>query len=283
MAYKKQEGKAEKFYKLHHDGKLLMLPNIWEPLGALLLEDLGYPAVATASFATAWTNGHHDGEQIPLKELMPQLKRIADSVSVPVSVDFEKGFADNKKDLQGNIKTLIRAGIVGLNIEDTTPEGTLEPVEKQCDKIKQIKEAADKEGASLFVNARVDAYLQGDKLSSKEKLETCLKRGQAYKEAGADCIYPIVMSREGHIRTIVEQLDMPININTTPHMPRLETLIKIGVARVSLGPSLLKMAIQAMKNSAEDLLDYEGLDEIKENPVSTAYLEGMITKSQFNP
>jgi 2-methylisocitrate lyase-like PEP mutase family enzyme len=57
-----QQEKATRLRNLHHDGSMLILPNIWNPLGAAMLEDLGYQAVATASASVALTNGYQDGE-----------------------------------------------------------------------------------------------------------------------------------------------------------------------------------------------------------------------------
>lgn len=273
-----QKKKAEQFHKLHHDGNFLLLPNIWDPIGAALLQNLGYPAVATASYATAWTQGYLDGEQIPVDKLLYMVKQIAQSVSIPVSVDFERGFARYKAPLQQNVKDLIAAGAVGLNIEDKSNSGELVSLERQCDRIEWIKRAAEETGVPLFINARTDAYLLGDALSSEEKYEETLKRGLAYKEAGAHCIYPILMKDKDQIKNLVDALDMPININTIPGTPDLKTLKSLGVSRVSIGPGLFKLAFKAMKESAEQLLDFEGVDQITQNPISTQYINELLEK-----
>ena len=114
-----QKEKAQQFLQLHHSGKMLVLPNIWDPLGALLLEELEYPAVATASASVAYSNGFNDGENIPFIQLIDLLKRIVESVDIPVTADIESGYAGNDADLQENIKKLLATGIVGINIEDT--------------------------------------------------------------------------------------------------------------------------------------------------------------------
>src|SRR5215212_5032334 len=113
-----QQQKAKQFYDLHHSGKLLILPNIWDCLGAMLLEDLSYPAIATASASIAFTNGYDDGENIPFDVLLTLLKKIVSSVNVPVTADLESGYAENDIRLQENIKKLIDTGVVGINIED---------------------------------------------------------------------------------------------------------------------------------------------------------------------
>lgn len=132
--------KAEHFHKLHHTGKILMLPNIWDTLGALLMESLEYPAVATASAAIAFANGYNDGEKIPFNDLLILLKKITDSVSVPVTADIESGYAGSDTQLQQNIKLIIDAGIVGINIEDTDNKtNKIQSVETQCNKIRLSK------------------------------------------------------------------------------------------------------------------------------------------------
>ena len=80
-----QAEKAKQFYELHHSNRPLILPNIWDVLGARLLEDLDYPAVATASASVAYSNGYNDGENIPFADVLFILKKIAGTVNVPVT------------------------------------------------------------------------------------------------------------------------------------------------------------------------------------------------------
>lgn len=271
--------KAEQFFSLHHSEKILVLPNIWEPLGALLLEQLGYKAVATASASMSYTNAVADGENIPLNNLLQQLKTITNSVAIPVSVDFEKGYAENNSRLEENIRYLIEVGAVGINIEDTNKHNNeLLSIEVQCEKIKHIKYAAQKLGTPFFVNARTDVYIHGENFSADKKLAETIKRGKAYKDAGADCFYPIVMRDEQHIKTTLEELKMPVNILALSGIPPLKRLNEIGVARVSLGPGFLKIAIKAMKNLATKLQNLEGLNEIVENEITSDYLKELVAK-----
>ena len=85
---------------LHHNGKLLVLPNIWDPLGAILLESLGYAAVDTASASIAFCNGYPDGEIIPFKELLHIFRKIINSVTIPVIADIESGYGTNNAELK---------------------------------------------------------------------------------------------------------------------------------------------------------------------------------------
>src|ERR1700682_5079806 len=114
-----QAAKAEQFRAQHHTGKLFVLPNIWDRMGAKLMELVGYQSVATASIATAISNGYLDGEQIPFFQLLSVVNKISTAVSLPVTVDIERGFADTVNELKDNIRLLIENGAVGLNIEDS--------------------------------------------------------------------------------------------------------------------------------------------------------------------
>jgi len=275
-----QQAKAKLLRDLHHKGQMLVLPNIWEPLGAALLQDIGYPAIATASASTAYTNGYEDGENIPFNELLNLLTKIAASVHVPVTADIESGFSNIDEGLEENIRLLIRAGIVGINIEDyDKTTNSLFPVEVQCKKIALIRKVADAMEVPLFINARADVYIvANDEADNKDLLQETLKRGQAYISTGADCFYPILIKNEADIKHLVSSLSSPVNILAIPGVPDLKTLSEMGVARVSLGPSLLKIAMQAMKDAAVKLKAFEGLNLIN-NEITGDYLSKLVQKN----
>ncbi|HRH60611.1 MAG TPA: isocitrate lyase/phosphoenolpyruvate mutase family protein [Chitinophagaceae bacterium] len=277
-----QKEKAERFHALHHSGNMLVLPNIWDTLGALLLESLDYPALATASAAVAWANGYNDGEHIPFNDFLKLLKRICECVDIPVSADIESGFADNDIQLQENIRLLIDAGIVGINIEDTDKKShCILSTEAQCNKIRLIRKASDEKGIPLFINARTDVYLHEKNFANDaEQFQEAIIRGLAYKEAGADGFYPIAMKDGRDIREIMDWVDLPLNVITMPGIPDLKTLDEMGVARVSLGPSFLKISIQAMKQLATQLKEYQGLLSITGNEVTSNYIKSLINKKQ---
>lgn len=275
-----QKEKASHFRELHHTGKMLLLPNIWDPLGALLLESLEFPAVATASASVAFANGYNDGENIPLNDLLTLLRKITRSVNLPVTADIESGYANNNIQLQENIKLLIDTGIVGINIEDTDNKTRIiRPVENQSNRIRLIRKVSDEMGIPLFINARTDVYLHSENFATPEaKLNEAIKRGLAYKEAGADGFYPITLSKEEDIKKIITQVKLPLNILTMPGIPDLKTLSISGVARISLGPSFLKIAIRAMKELAVQLKEHEGLASITENEITSEYLKKLVNK-----
>lgn len=275
-----QKEKALKLYALHHTGKLLILPNIWDALGAILLESLEFPAVATASASIAFSNGYNDGEQLPFADVLARLKQIANSVAVPVTADIESAYATTDAQLRNNINQLLDTGIVGINIEDTnTDTKAIYSLEEQCKRIRIIKEVAQERGIPLFINARTDVLLHGQLFKGEEeKFDEIIKRGLAYKEAGAGCFYPILMKKEEDIKRLYELIEFPINVLTFPGIPPLKNLEEIGVARVSLGPNYLKLALKTMKDTAIKLKDYDGLNEIINNDVTSDYVKKLVNK-----
>lgn len=273
-----QKEKALQLYQLHHSDNLLVLPNIWDILGAKLLENIGFPVIATASASIAFANGYNDGEKIPFNDLLILLKKIAGSVNIPVTADIESGYCNDNSQLQENCKLIIKTGIVGINIEDTEKStNRLYPIDIQCDRIRIIRKVADEMEISLFINSRSDVYLYNNEFSTPlSKHDELLKRGLAYEKAGANCFFPIALKQKEDIQSLVSQLKMPINILTLPGIPDLKTLNEIGVKRISLGPAFLKIAIKAMKTLALELKDYEGLSSITENEVTSDYLKSLM-------
>src|SRR6185369_3881316 len=134
-----------------------------------------------------FTNGYDDGQQISFNSVLALLKKIVSVVNVPVSADIESGFAQNDQQLEENIKKLLTTGVVGINIEDTDKEtNSILPIEVQSQKIRLIKKVSEEMSVSLFLNARADVYLRGKNFDTPEsKFEEVLKRGRAYKAAGA--------------------------------------------------------------------------------------------------
>jgi len=274
--------KAEQLRALHQGKQPLLLPNIWEPLGAALLENLGYKAIATSSSAMALTNGLLDGENMDFSKVLFQLKNIADAVSIPVTADIEKGYADSDEELDRHIEALLDAGIVGINIEDGDKKTKgLVSTDKQCNRIKRIKQVAKNKGIPLVINARTDTYIHGHLFANPTvQLQETIHRGNAYQESGADCFFPILIKDENAIKSIVEQVKLPVNIMAIAGIPSFEKLTAAGVKRISLGSSFLKIAIQAMRQEALLLKEYAGQDFIDNNTITSAYLESLIAKGR---
>jgi len=253
-----QSEKADLLKKLHHSGKMLVLPNIWDAAGAVLLENLGYPAVATASAAIARAHGYEDGERIPFDLLLAIVAQIVKSVGVPVTVDMEAGYAADNETLKSNIRRLIAAGVAGINIEDSDVHTReLLPVGEQVEKLKLIARVAERENTRLFVNARTDVFILNAALPEAQKLAQAIERGRAYVEAGADGIYPIFATEVETLKTLVNALKVPVNAIAKTGAPDLDVLQKLGVARVSFGPNVHRATLLGMEAMLKNIKESE--------------------------
>jgi 2-methylisocitrate lyase-like PEP mutase family enzyme len=268
-----QAAKAEIFRSQHLSGKLLVLPNIWDALGARLLQKAGFKSVATASVATALSYGYLDGEKIPFADLLKIVNQIAAAVSLPVTVDIERGFADSILKLKENIRRLVENGAIGINIEDSIPDRKgLYTIEEQCHKIEGIREAAVQCGVPIVINARTDVFLQ----NHENAMVRAIERGRAYKLAGADCFYPIVLNNYDDLSHILAKVEMPINVLLSKPVSDLKQLEKIGIARVSLGPNLLNHVLTTMKHIADGLVQYDTTAFFGRELSSREYLNSLV-------
>lgn len=262
--------KAEKFLALHHEPKLLVLPNIWDPLGARLLEGLGYPAVATASAAVAYSLGYDDGQRIKFSTMLDVIERIASSVALPMTADIEGGYAEQPDEVAENIRKVLQAGAVGINFEDSTVEGgPLHPIEFQCERIRTIRKMAVEEGIPLVINARIDVFVRRGEISHAKKIEETIVRGQAYIDAGADCLYPMGPGDIETLKKIRDETKAPINVYASKAAASMKELEAIGVSRLSLGPGLIRASLTTMKNVAQQLLDYGSYDSFSAENIMT--------------
>lgn len=232
---------------LHQRGNPLVLPNVWDAATAGLVAEAGFPVVATSSSAVANSLGFPDGEQAPAGEVFAAVRRIANAVDLPVTADIEAGYGLPADEL---VAALLDAGAVGINIEDTdhTAGGLREP-EWQVERIGRIRKAADAAGVPLVVNARVDAFIRaGDPAKHGEVFADAVERAKRYRDAGADCIYPIMLSEPELIAEFVRQVDFPVNVMLKPTSPTIGELGALGVARISLATGVWRASLQAVRD-----------------------------------
>lgn len=265
MSKNPQQKKAEQFLKLHKQNKLLVLPNIWNPIGARILEAKGFPAAATASAAISSSLGYRDGEKFKLSTHLFIINRIAESVAIPVTADIESGYASDLKGLRDSINRIIDTGIAGINIEDSVgKEGLIRNAEEQSERIATVREVSEKSGLHLFINARIDCFLSDANKPNKEVIKEIVKRANAYCNAGADCVYPIGVLDLETIKTLRKEINSPINILGSHRTVSLKTLQDIGINRVTFGPFIFRSALKKFVNIIEELKSlgvYESFSE----------------------
>lgn len=220
---------------LHVPDDPLVLPNAWDAASARMVEAAGFPAVATSSFATATVLGYDDGEAAPVVQVLVAAARIARAVSVPVTVDFERGYRLPPAEL---VERIAATGAVGVNLEDSDPPtGKMIDAGEQADFLAAVREATVSLGVDLVINARTDSFIRRAG-SPEEQLAASIDRATRYIAAGADCVYPIGAGDPDAIRALAERIPGPVNVAFGRGNLSIAELAALGVARVSFGPAL---------------------------------------------
>lgn len=251
--------KTQTLLDLHHQPRPLILPNIWNPIGARLLEAKGFPAVATASAAIAESLGYPDGEQLKWDTMLGIVARIVRSVNVPVSVDIESGYAEPLLELQEHIAQLLDTGAAGVNIEDSWNDGAkLRPIAEQAQRIEAIRNIAEKRNVHLVINTRADSFLADGFATTQDRIEDAARRAAAYLQAGADCIYPIGCTDKETLVILRQRISAPINVLFTAKTPHLKVLREIGINRISFGPYIFRALLAKMSAIFDEIQQGEG-------------------------
>jgi 2-methylisocitrate lyase-like PEP mutase family enzyme len=220
----------------HREPRILVLPNAWDVASALAFARLpGCRAIATTSGGVAGSLGFRDGAA-PGDEMLAVAARIAAAVDLPVTADLERGYEDPP----GTVRAAWEAGIVGANIEDSVGGSPPVPVDEQVELLRAVRAAAPE----LVLNARVDTFLRGG------GVEETIERGRAYLDAGADCVFPILIADRADIEAVVRDVEGPVAVMAVPGLPSLDELERIGVARFTWGSGLAGAALSAAAQTA---------------------------------
>ncbi|NLR61071.1 isocitrate lyase/phosphoenolpyruvate mutase family protein [Chitinophaga polysaccharea] len=256
-----QKEKAEKLLKFHHDEEILVLLNSWDIGSSRLIEACGYKAIATTSMGMAAALGYPDCQVMQLSEMINIITGIVKGVQAPVTVDIEAGYGNNLDEITDSVKKIIATGIAGINIEDSIDLGPVLIDEIAfCERIAAIRALSNSLGFHLVINARTDSFYTSSG-SPKEKLSESIRRGNKYREAGADCIFVQPVSDKATIATLVKEINAPLNILLNPTIgegipPSIRQLQDMGVARLSLGSSLMKATLALIKKVADEIVTY---------------------------
>lgn len=229
--------KFKTFKNLHEATDLFILPNAWNAKSALLFQEKNFPAIATSSAAVANSLGYEDGEKMPFADYLFVIKRILACVRVPVTVDMEMGYGKSDEEIFTNILRLLDLGVAGINIEDSIIDKTnrmLKDAQLFAKTIEHIKNKLASKNSDLFINVRCDTFI----LNVENKLEETLHRLKMYEKTGADGIFLPCICTETDIAEAVSHTKLPVNVMCIPGLPGFDTLNKLGVKRVSMGPFL---------------------------------------------
>jgi len=253
--------KAERFAALHVKGSPLTLYNAWDAGSAKAIGDSGAAAIATSSWAVAAAHGYKDGEAIPLPFAGQIVARIAATVDLPVTVDFEGGYSADDDSLAANVSLLLDLGAVGINFEDriVAGEGLYDPG-RQARRIAVIRETADRRGILLFINARTDLFF-GTKEAPASLMDAARERATAYAAAGASGFFVPGLRDDPLIAEICAACALPVNVMVMGGMSPPARLAELGVARISFGPASYIGAMNAVKAAARDVHAWRGTSD----------------------
>jgi len=247
-----QSEKARAFAALHVPGNPVILFNAWDPGSAKAIAEAGAKAIATGSWSVAAANGFSDAEGLPMELAIANAERIAKAVELPVTLDFEGGYAVEPNAVAANFASVLAAGVIGCNFEDQVVGGEgLHPVGGQVRRIEALRREAERAGVPAFINARTDIFLKAKPdAHDNAAVDQALERARAYADAGASGFFVPGLADERLLARVCEGSPLPVNAMMFPGMPDKRRLADLGVARISHGPGPYRQAMAALTELA---------------------------------
>ena len=215
-----------------HEGGCFVIPNPWDVGSARLLAGMGFPALATTSSGFAWTLGRPDNH-VTLDEALSHFRVMVSAVDVPVSGDFEKGFAAEPDAVATHVGRAAATGLAGLSIEDSTGDESdpLFAFPLAVERVRAARRAIDSSGSGLLLTARSEGFIVG-----RSDLAGTLRRLEAYADAGADCLYAPGIRSMSDIAALVHAVEpKPVNVVVGSDFATVAQLADIGVRRIQRG------------------------------------------------
>lgn len=274
-----QAEKAERLRALHAGATILVLPNAWDAVSARLFEEAGFPAVATTSAGVANTLGYPDGQAAPREEVLFMVRRIAQTVQIPVTADIEAGYGANSvAEVVKTVQGVLDAGAVGINLEDAADEAdTLTALDLQVEKIKAVRALAEAAGIPLVINARTDAFHLAQ-LDNEERFALAAERLNAYRNAGADSLFAPFLTDAPTISRLVQAVDGPLNILAMAGTPPVAELARLGVRRVSVGSGPNRATLALTRRIAQELRNEGTYTAFIAQTISYAEVNQLLTR-----
>ncbi len=251
-----QTTQAEQFAALHKKGDPVILYNIWDAGSAAAVRDAGAKAIATGSAPVAMAQGYTDGQNVPMQAALDNARRIVAAVDLPVTLDFEGGYAESPSEIAANAQRALETGVIGFNFEDQIV-GTKElyDIETQAARVAALREGCDAAGIPAYINARTDIFLKAaPDTHSEAMLDDAMSRALAYAEAGASGFFAPGLKDETMIKRLCDATELPVNIIALPGTPDTPTLAKLGVARISYGPVPYREMLAWLQDKARQAL-----------------------------
>lgn len=248
--------RGSRFRQLHTSDGVFLMPNAWDAGSAMMLAALGFPAIATTSAGICYSLGQPDREAAVSREAMlDRVKSIAAAVPLPVSADLQAGYGSTPDEVGTTIHRAILAGVVGANIEDSAgdPGQSLLSIADASARVQAARKAADATGIPFVLTARTDVYLLGVNDPFPEAVARC----NAYRAAGADCLFVPGAADPPTIAALVRTIDGPLTVvmGLSGSLSSVAQLGELGVRRVSIGGSLARAALGFIRQAAREMAE----------------------------
>lgn len=239
------------FLSLHRSGRPLLMPNPWDRGSAILLESLGFKALATTSSGFAATLGRLDG-QVSRDEAVAHAAELAAAVDVPVSADLENCFAHDPAGVAETVRLAVDAGLAGGSVEDFAgrADDRIYDIDEAAERVVAAAEAAHSGTDTFVLTARSENYVH-----NRFDLPDTIVRLQRFQEAGADVLFAPGVRELDEIRELVASVDRPVNVLVLPGMPTVSELAEAGVSRISVGGAFAFAALGAAAAAGRELLE----------------------------
>lgn len=248
----------ETFSQLHYSDEPLVMGNVWDVASAKVFEELGFKAIATSSAAIANSMGYEDGQNMPFGLLLETVQRIKKSISIPLSVDMERGYANTIPGIIQNIEKLHEAGVIGINIEDSLKDSRLRSVESFQKLISCIANHLSRKNMQLFINARTDAFL----LKLPNAIDETVLRANAYEAAGANGLFIPFITSITDIKKVVAVTSLPVSVFFCKGLPDFKTLAGAGVKRISMGMALYNAVKKDLQKRIEMIQQSQSVNSL---------------------
>ena len=227
--------KFDDFARLHIAGDPLVLFNAWDAGSAAAVAKSGAKAIATGSASVSMANGFGDGEEVPIDFAVANAARIAGAVDLPVTVDFEGGYAEDSTGLTANGRRLAQTGAIGCNFEDQIV-GT-DRLYEVAEQVRRLAALRSGVGDDFFINMRTDLFLKAKPEAHDSALaDQAIERGRAYADAGANGFFIPGLADLALVERITKAVAVPVNAMHLPSGPGRADWAGVGIARVSHGP-----------------------------------------------
>ena len=249
--------KRRAFRELHERG-CFVIPNPWDIGSARMLQGLGFKALASTSSGFAWSQARPDNG-VPCERVLAHLRELVSATDLPLSADFESGFAADAAGVARNVRLAVETGVAGLSIEDATGDAArpLFSIDEACERLRAARRAIDSAGGDVLLVGRAENFLFGH-----PDLAETIARLQAYAQAGADCLFAPGLREREHIAAVVAAVaPKPLNLLVgSASALTLADIAALGVRRVSVGGGLARAAWGGFLRAARTLAEHGRFD-----------------------